>query len=177
MEIKEVIVVEGYHDAMRLKQFFNVETIVTNGSALSSDTIALLKQVSLNKEIIIFCDPDYPGEQIRKKIISFIPNAKHAYISKEKAIDYQKHKVGVEHASYEDLKEALENVVTFKKQSSLTWEEYLCFDLAYSKSLRATLCLKLKIGICNSKTLFKRLNMLGISFNDLDNLLNGEDNE
>ncbi|MDF9866887.1 ribonuclease M5 [Bacilli bacterium PM5-3] len=171
MKINEVIVVEGEHDASRLKQLFDVEVIVTNGSEISSDTLNLIKKVNETKGVIIFCDPDYPGEQIRNKIITVVKNAKHAFIKKEDAIDHVKHKVGVEHASDEVIYKALENVVTFKNDETLTWNNFIKLDMIGNKTKRIKLCDKLNIGYCNAKTLFKRLNMLSLEYHDIVKIL------
>ncbi|MDK7326318.1 ribonuclease M5, partial [Lactobacillus mulieris] len=43
----DVVVVEGKDDTARLKQFFpGIETIETNGSAVSTETLALIKKVA-----------------------------------------------------------------------------------------------------------------------------------
>lgn len=171
MKINEVIVVEGEHDATRLKQFFLVDTIVTNGSAISLTTLNLIKEVNERRGVIVFCDPDYPGEQIRKKIIEFVGETKHAFINKNKAIDYQKNKVGIEHASHNDLIQALENVVTFSDNTSLLYEDYLSLGLVGHKKRRELLCDYLNIGYCNAKTLYKRLNMLNYDVLKLKEIL------
>lgn len=168
MKINEVIVVEGEHDATRIKQLFDADFIVTNGSAISQDTLNLIKQVNTSRGIIVFCDPDFPGEQIRKKIMEVIPHAKHAFVRKEKAIDKKKNKVGVEHVSDDELIRALEYVVTFNdNQTTITWNDYLKLGLVGNKQRRMQVCDKVNIGYCNAKTLYKRLNMLSLSFDDL----------
>lgn len=174
MRINEVIVVEGKNDATRLKQIIDVETIITNGSEIADETLNLIKEVNKTKGVIVFCDPDYPGEQIRRKIIEIVPNAKHAYIDKHKAIDKIKHKVGVEHASDEDILMSLKNVVSYHETSSLSWTEYLNCGFSGNKSLREELCSKLNIACANSKTLFKRLNMLNLSYEDIIKLMEDE---
>ena len=46
MRIKEVIVVEGHHDTNVLQQYFDCETIETNGLALSAETLELIKEAT-----------------------------------------------------------------------------------------------------------------------------------
>lgn len=176
MKINEIIVVEGEHDAARLKQFFDVETIVTNGSEISIKTLNLIKEVNESRGVIVFCDPDYPGEKIRKTIIDYVGITKHAFINKDKAIDYQKNKVGIEHASKNDLVNSLENVVTFNDSISLLYSDYLKLGFSGNKSKRILLCDYLNIGYCNVKTLYKRLNMLNYTYEDLVKIM-GEINE
>lgn len=168
-KIKEVIVVEGAHDAAAINQYVEADTIVTNGSAISSETLALIKEASKAKGVIVFLDPDYPGEKIRKTIMDTVPDACHAYLEKSKAISKNKQKVGVEHATREDILEALNNCVHYDESDelSLSYEEYLSLGLVGNKSLRDKITTSLKIAPCNAKTLFKRLNMLNLTYEDI----------
>ncbi|MDR1782484.1 MAG: ribonuclease M5 [Bacilli bacterium] len=170
MKIKEVIVVEGYHDMQHLKQFINADIIVTNGSAINNDIMNLIKQASQERGIIVFTDPDYPGERIRNIITKNIDNTKHAFLKKELAIDHIKHKVGIEHASKVDIIEALNNVSTFSNYQSLTWHDYLSFNIN-KQDIRNKICNYLKISYCNNKTLFNRLNMLNINKDKLQMIM------
>lgn len=174
MKLKEVIVVEGKHDSDTLQKYFDCDTIETQGSHLSKATIQLLKEVHKTRGIIVFCDPDYPGEQIRQKINLAISNAKHAFIMKEKARTSKK--VGIEHASKEALEEALANVITYDENDSesITLEEIMDLGLngqPNSALLRERLGATLHIGKCNAKTLWKRLNMLQISKQQVERIL------
>ena len=85
-KIKEVIVVEGKTDTAVLKQLYDVETIETNGSALNDMTIELIKTAAKTRGVIVLTDPDYPGMQIRNKIVNEIPLVKHAFIDKKDAM-------------------------------------------------------------------------------------------
>lgn len=55
--------------------------------------------------IIILTDPDFPGMQIRNKILKEIPNAKQAFVRKEVSIKH--HKVGVAESTKEEVNNAL----------------------------------------------------------------------
>ena len=172
--IKEVIVVEGKNDTKRLKTFFDCETIETHGLGLDSQTIDFIKQMHKTRGIILFLDPDSPGEKIRNKLNNEIPNLKNAFILKEDA--KTKKKVGIEHASYEALKEALENVVTYGEyDNNLNMADLSELGLMgddNSKEKRMIISKHFHIGKCNSKTMLKRLNLLGIKKEDLYNILN-----
>ena len=66
----QVVVVEGKHDEQKIKSIFpDVECIVTGGSSISEETLNLIYQTSLKKEVILFLDPDFPGKQITNKIL------------------------------------------------------------------------------------------------------------
>lgn len=174
MKLKEVIIVEGKHDSQRLKQFFDVDTIETNGMYLSKEKISLICSVHQKRGVILFLDPDSSGNRIRNKLKEAIPDAKHAFIDKKKCRTSKK--VGIEHASKEDLEEALQHVVTDGNDimESITFSEYL--DLGFqgskdAKHLRHYIGSLLFLGDCNAKTLFKRLNMYQISKEELKKLV------
>lgn len=171
--IKEVIVVEGVNDTKRLKSFFDVETIETHGLGLKKDTIDLIKEINKKRGVILFLDPDTPGEKIRNRLNKEIPNLKNAFVLKEDA--RTKKKVGIEHADKKTLEEALNNLITYTdSKDSITIEEFYELGLNgkdNSSSLRDKISKELHIGKCNSKTMFNRLNMLGLTYDDLKKIL------
>ena len=171
--IKEVIVVEGANDTKRLKSFFDVETIETHGLGLKKDTIELIKKINATRGVILFLDPDAPGEKIRNRLNTEIPNLKNAFVLKEDA--RTKRKVGIEHANKETLQEALDNLITYTdKRQSISQEEYNSLGLnGYEDSTikREAISKHFHIGKCNSKTMFKRLNMLGITSQQLKKII------
>jgi ribonuclease M5 len=106
-----VIVVEGIHDEARLKSIYpDCNCVITNGREIDDSTIEYIKELSKTHEIIIFTDPDSPGEKIRNIITTAVPNAKQAFLRKKDCISNNKKKVGIEHASKEAIINALENV-------------------------------------------------------------------
>lgn len=174
MKIQEIIIVEGKHDSAVLKQYFDVDTIETNGSAINEETLAFISSMHETRGVIVFTDPDYPGTRIRNMINARIQGCKHAFLPKEKALG--NHKVGIEHASRDDLWDALQHVVTFQPdfQSDITMDvlvELGLNGLPNSAEKRKQLCAKLHIAPCNAKTLCKRLQMMGIKKLQLQNLM------
>lgn len=171
--IKEVIVVEGKNDTRRLQEFFDVDTIETHGMGLSRETIEYIREVNEKRGVILFLDPDSPGEKIRNRLNSEISGLKNAFVMKEDA--RTKKKVGIEHASKEILEEALNNLISYKEiKESLSDEEF--FELGLkggddSVEKRQIVSRSFHIGKCNSKTMFKRLNMLGITYDQLKKVL------
>lgn len=170
--IKEVIVVEGKNDTKRLKSFFDVETIETHGLGLNKETLEYIREVNNKRGVILFLDPDTPGEKIRKRINDYIPNLKNAFILKEDARTSKK--VGVEHASKETLKEALNNLITYKETfNNLTMIDLYNLGLMgknNSKDKRLKVSKKFHIGQCNSKTMLKRLNLLNVTIREIDDI-------
>lgn len=68
MKVKEIIVVEGKDDTAKLKQALDVDTIETNGSAINKDILAQIAHAKTKRGVIVFTDPDYPGQRIRQII-------------------------------------------------------------------------------------------------------------
>ena len=176
MKINEVIVVDGKNDANKLKSILDCDVIETSGTHLSKQVIETLKVIQEKRGIIVFTDPDYPGEYIRKKINDAIPNVKHAFIQKEKAKTTKK--VGVEHASKEDIEEALQHLLTYHEnnEETLSYVDYM--DLGFvgfenSAKLREEVGKVLFVGKCNAKTLFKRINMLGLNKEEVEKVIEG----
>ena len=111
-KIKEVIVVEGRHDTERLRKYFDCDTIETGGTSLGQDVIDRIIEAKKTRGVIVFTDPDSPGNRIRHAVNQSVGGCKNAFVMKKDARTDKK--VGVEHATYEILKEALENVVAVR---------------------------------------------------------------
>ena len=84
---KEVIVVEGRDDTRRLKEVYpEVETIETNGSAINQEVLDRIKVLQEQRGVIVFTDPDFPGNKIRQAVMQYVPDCKHAHLQKGDAI-------------------------------------------------------------------------------------------
>ncbi len=172
----DIIVVEGIHDYALIKKIYPTSIVITtNGSEISPETLKLLATYSKDNEIIIFTDPDYPGERIRKKIKEVCPQAKEAFIPKNVCISKNKRKVGVEHASEAAIKAALANVYT-NSSTFKFWDlrKLIALGLAdqeQASNRRAYLASRLNIGNPNTKTLINRLNSFGITEEKVKELL------
>ena len=175
MKFNEIVVVEGLHDLERLKKIFpDMDILITNGSEIEENLPTII-EASKKRDIILFLDPDYPGERIRKRIQQVIPNAKHAFLKKDLAISKNKKKVGIEHAKDSDLIDALNNYLTPVESTNLV--TYLdlynlgLFGNKYSQKLRDKVCEKLNLGHTNGKTFLKRINMFNITIKEVENAL------
>lgn len=165
-KIKEIVVVEGKSDTALLKKLFEVDTIETHGLALDKKTLELIKQANKSRGIIVLTDPDFPGKKIRDQIQAVVPNCKHAFVSKENAKG--KKKLGIAEAKKEAVIAALENMVSFdNERQSITWNEFISLDIIGNKKRRILVYDLFNLGYGNVKTLFKRLNMVGISKADI----------
>ena len=166
--IKEVVVVEGKTDTTHLKRLFDVQTIETNGSAINKKTMSLISQAAKNVGVILLLDPDSTGELIRKKIASNLTEYKQAFIKQNK---WNTKKIGVCEADDEAIIEAIKNVTTFvnDKKTNIQFIDSDSLPL-HNYDNRLKLCNKLKISYCNHKQLYKRVNLLGITFDELSSM-------
>lgn len=181
-KIPEVIVVEGKDDTANLKRFYEVDTYETRGSAINQDDLERIAKLQELRGVIVFTDPDYNGERIRKIIMQEIPQAKHAFLNRGEAVPKSKTKgrsLGVEHASFEDLEKALAGLVG-------SYEDETFFDITKTDLMRLGLLMgsdsrkrreylgeELRIGYCNGKQLLKRLELFGISLAEVEDAMAG----
>ena len=99
---------------------------------------------------------------------------KNAFILKQKAKTTKK--VGVEHASKEDLYESLTHLMTYTEElnDTITWSEFLelgCSGKKNSSAKRRILEEYLHLGQSNAKKLYKRLNMIQVTKEDCIKIL------
>lgn len=167
-KIKEIIVVEGKDDTVAIKRAVNADTIETNGSAVNESVIEQVRLAQQTRGVIIFTDPDFPGQRIRNIISEKVKGCKHAFITKKEALPKSGRGIGVEHASPEAIRNALKDAQTMDEDAS---EEVSQLDLvdagliggAGAKDRRDRLGVLLRIGHTNGKQLYKRLKMFQIS--------------
>ena len=168
MKIKEWIVVEGRDDTAAIRRAVDADTIETNGSAISMDTIAMIKHAQAGRGVIVFTDPDFPGEKIRHTIAQHVPGCKHAFIPKELALPKKGKGLGVEHAAPETIREALKDALLMESEAPevITREDLIDAGLISGEGARRRrerLGKLLKIGYANGKQLHKRLMLFQIT--------------
>lgn len=182
MKIQEIIVVEGKDDTTAIKRAVDADTIETNGSALNARTIEKIKRASESRGVIIFTDPDFPGNRIRQTILEHVPNCKHAFLPKNEALHKHGKGVGVEHATVESIRTALAHAqwMTTVVKEEITQEDLLTARLiggSGAKERRDKLGIKLRIGYTNGKQLYKRLLMFQVSKEEFAEALAAIDQE
>ncbi|MED1865525.1 ribonuclease M5 [Fictibacillus nanhaiensis] len=176
-KIKEIIVVEGKSDTLAIKRSVLADTIETNGSEISIDTLNRIKRAHETRGIIVFTDPDFPGKRIRAIISEYVPGCKHAYLEKSDAIAKGDKGVGVEHASREAIVEALEHVreeLLEVEDELISWEDLMAAGLtggSDSKYRREVIGRELRLGYMNAKQLHKRLNMFRVTTEEFEQAL------
>ncbi|MBM7606580.1 ribonuclease M5 [Metabacillus crassostreae] len=177
MKIKEIIVVEGKDDTTAIKRAVEADTIETNGSSIGDTVIEQIKLAQKARGVIIFTDPDFPGEKIRKTITEKVAGCKHAFLTKDEARPKRGKGIGVEHASSESIRLALQSVKEEMEEyiSDITFDDLVDAGLiggSQAKARREKLGISLKIGYTNGKQLHKRLNMFQITKEEYDEAIN-----
>lgn len=167
--IKEIIVVEGKDDIAAVKKAVDAEIIAVHGFGLNKHSEELIRKAAAKRGVIILTDPDYAGEQIRKRILKIAPNAKHAYIMREEG--NKNGNIGVENANEEAILKALQNAhaTSENKRVEFTTKDLLENSLMgtdVSKKNREMVCSELSIGYCSARNLLNRLNNYGITRED-----------
>lgn len=164
--IREVIVVEGTHDRDRVLRAVHADVIVTGGSRIEKQVFDQISRVAQTRGIIILTDPDYAGEQIRRRIVARFKVAKHAYIPRKEAM--KDHDIGVENASVGAVLHALEHVRTMwePKEPTFTFDDL--FDVGLTAGTHAAVYRErvgaiLGIGYGNAKAFLARLNALQVT--------------
>lgn len=175
--IKEIIVVEGRDDISAVKAAVDAEIIQVNGFAVrKKENIERIRVAEKNRGIIILTDPDYAGNEIRKYIHKFFPEAKDAYIRRcEGTKDGD---IGVENASPEAIINALEKgrcTVSDDLQENFTMSYLMECGLvggAEASERREKVGGKLGIGYSNGKQFLSKLNRYGITKEEFERALN-----
>lgn len=175
--IQEVLVVEGKSDTANLRRFYDVDTYETKGSAITDEDLERIAYLNDLRGVIVFTDPDYNGERIRKIIMQAVPTAKHAFLNRGEAVPKSKTKgrsLGVEHASFEDLQKALSGVLGSyddENHFDITKSDLMRLGLlmgADSRQRREYLGEQLRIGYTNGKQLLKRLELFGVTLDEVE---------
>lgn len=177
-KLDAVLVVEGKMDRDLISSFIDCDIVTTNGSAVSRETIELVRGLKKKGRVIVFTDPDAPGKRIRDILNNEIEGLENAFVPKEKAIKGRK--VGVAECSKETILEALEHSFAnlpspTSTSSSLAFADLYDLGLAGgadSSFRRKKLQNRFHLGECNAKTFLKRCNMLGLGKKDLEEAIN-----
>ena len=158
IKIQEVIVVEGKDDTANLRRFYEVDTYETRGSAINEDDLERIDKLNDLRGVIVFTDPDYNGERIRKIIMEAVPTAKHAFLNRGEATP--KSKTKGRSLGYDD-----DNQFDISKSNLMKLGLLMGAD---SRKRREYLGEALRIGYCNGKQLLKRLELFGITLEELE---------
>lgn len=173
--IKEVIVVEGRDDVTAVKRAVDAEIIAVGGFGINKKVIQRIAEAQKRQGVIVFTDPDFAGEKIRKIISKRVKGIKHAYISQQEG--KKGDDIGVENAAPEAIIKALSSA-KFEikdKRTEFTVADLMRFGLMgdeKSREIRDLLGNELRIGYCNAAAFLERLNNYGITREEFNNAIN-----
>ena len=177
--LQEAVVVEGRDDEAAVLRAVDAAVLSTHGWGLSEENMETICSAYQRQGIIILTDPDHAGEEIRRRLTALFPDAKQAYLSRpdaEKLRGGQVTDVGVENAPPEAIRRALLAARAEVKASgteqtdALTPADLIALGLAgssESSTLRQAVGRDLGIGSCNAKAFCRRLQIFGISREEL----------
>lgn len=176
LKVREVIVVEGRDDTSAILRAVEGITIETHGFGIKKETWELLEKAYQEKGLILFTDPDFSGEEIRRKLTARFPDSKQAYLTRSES--ERKGDIGIENASPENIRRAIENAhYTRHCAHPLFAEEDLLeaglIGTPQAREKREALGAALGIGYGNGKAFLKKLNQFGISREEFTEKLKG----
>ena len=180
IKLDQAIVVEGRDDVDAVGRAVDALIIPTHGFGITKETWALIEKANQEKGLIILTDPDFSGEEIRRKLTARFPEAIQAYVSQDKATKADD--IGIENACPEDILSAIEQAIKnntnkIEKQSQQADYEQASFtdlvELGLSgadgaSELREAVCARLGIGYGNAKALVKKLAHWRIGYRELE---------
>ncbi|MCL8212786.1 ribonuclease M5 [Mesoplasma whartonense] len=166
-----VVVVEGKTDSAKLKKIYGetIKVLETSGMGINREIINQIKTLGIDHQIIVFTDPDTPGKKIREIINQALEGEVYnAFIEKKDIL--KPGKIGIAEASDEAIIKAMGNLIIFDQHQSLTWKEYL--DSGFFQPLiRKQICAYYHFDQLNNKTLFKWLNWMNLSAQEIQQIL------
>ena len=179
LKLSQALVVEGRDDVAAVSEACEALIIPTHGFGITSETWSLIEKAYKEKGLIILTDPDFSGEEIRRKLTARFPEAIQAYVAKCDALSGAD--IGIENASPEVIKAALsqalelsERIDTKERKASaacVTMSDLAELGLTGgpgASELRAKLCAKLGIGYGNASALIKKLKLWNIEREELE---------
>lgn len=178
MKQSKLFVVEGTHDESFLESIIpGILTISVGGSQMKKDVIDFLVTHQAQFDIILLLDPDYAGENIRKKLSKILDNPIHVFVEQKDAHSSNRRKIGIEHMDPKVILDILGNEITqkdFSNQLSLSdLYELGLSGTKDSKTKRKIITDHFHLGHCNSKTLIQRLGWINLSKEEIKVVLDG----
>lgn len=179
LDIKEAIVVEGRDDTAVLRQVTDALIIETHGFGIKKQTWEILESAYRQKGLIILTDPDFSGEEIRRRLTERFPESKHAYMPRRKA--EKNGDIGIENADPQHVAEILKKICTplEKTVETFTMKDMYRAGLSgnpQSKKIRQKTGEILGIGYGNTSAFLKKLNSFGITREQFEEALNKSQN-
>ena len=162
--ISNIVVVEGKEDEAYLSSFIDAIYVKTNGYQIPEEEIRFLNNPRNKKPVIILTDSDEAGKVIRGRINKVVNNPINVEVDINKCDRNGKH--GIAECDKQEIINALKEHID-KETPKNEIEPKDLIILGIDKDKREQLSEELSLGICNNKTLVKRLNYLGFTKDEL----------
>ena len=178
IKLDRVLVVEGRDDVNAAGRAVDALIIPTHGFGITQETWNVLAKADAERGLIILTDPDFSGEEIRRKLTEKFPNSIQAYISQNDAL--LAGDIGVENAKPEVIRDAIIKALEngnraerscLDEDDKVEMKDLVAAGLAGgegSAELRKRLCGHLGIGYANSRALYRKLVFWGIGKKELE---------
>ena len=180
IKLSRAIVVEGRDDVDAVGKAVDALIIPTHGFGITAETWSLIEKAYHEKGLIILTDPDFSGEEIRRKLSDRFPDAIQAYVAQNDAT--MAGDIGIENATPEVIAAALEKALANtehqeeRSSESQGYEAVTMSTLAQmglsgadgASELREAVCAKLGIGYGNAKAVVRKLEHWGIGIKELE---------
>lgn len=167
--LNTIFVVEGHHDAEKLKKAGASYVVITEGTKVPRETMNHLKALEMNHTIAILTDPDKPGRYIEEKLMNFLSQPIMLRIPKKETV--AKNRVGVENAKVTVLHDLIAPYLTsaFVTTSDITYQDLLLLGLMGegSANKKEKLYSKLPLIQMPMKGILTQLHLLNISLKEL----------
>lgn len=163
-------------DVRAVRRAVEADCIITDGFRLRNAAIKNIRAAYEKRGIIVLTDPDTVGERIRARLTEMFPRARHAFIPVEDATNIRDGDIGVEQASPDAIRAALETVRTPMEAPAniFSMSDLMTHGLTGTEDAaarRARLGRRLGLGFANAKTFLRRLNTYGITREEFDSAL------
>ena len=169
--IDGIIVVEGTNDVSYLSSFIDATFVSLNG--LEIKNLEFLKRVAKEKPIYLLTDSDQEGERIRERVKKEIPACIDVIVDASKCNKNGKH--GVFECEIGEIYRVFSKYFTdFTKSSENIDLRKISQKISLSKNpneLRNYIADKLGIENCNNKTFIKRLQLLNIKEEEIEQII------
>ena len=161
-----ILVVEGKEDVSYLSSFIDSEYVVTNGYDISEEELDYLNAASKYKNVIVLVDPDVAGRAIENRLKNKLSKATYLNVKISECIRGEKD--GIAECDSSEILRVLGPYLKQEKSKNNGFLQGKSLKIELSdKNLRQYLAKKYRLGKCNNKTIFKRMETLQISEQEL----------
>ena len=159
-----IIVVEGTGDSSYLSSFIDALFIETNGYDIKEEDVEFLQYC--HKKIIILTDSDEAGESIRRKLNKKLPDAINVRVNSNMCNKNGKH--GVAECKKEEILNVLKEHFIDKNDEikKMSLNDLISLTKG-QKEIKKQISIFYHLGSTNNKEMLKRINVIGLTVNDI----------